>query len=127
MSTIILAVRRTLPDTWAVDYDASDGVVRLIMVGKADLCRGDFERAQEAAGGAPVFPNYDDLFAELKARQNNTSGNGTGDGEGGDGNGANDDINGSDGVPSSWPVWPIQAQILAMTFVSMSLSLLGYC
>lgn len=55
----------TLPDTWAVDYDASEEVIRFIMVGRAGICREDFEKAQEAAGGAPVFPNYDDLFAEM--------------------------------------------------------------
>jgi hypothetical protein len=60
---------QTLPDTWAADYDVSDGVVRFIMVGKAGLCRGDFEKAQAAAGGAPIFPNYDDLFALVESNQ----------------------------------------------------------
>jgi len=63
---------QTLPDTWAADYDQSDNMIRFIMVGRAGLCRGDFERAQEAAGGAPVFPNYDDLFALLN-EQNKTA------------------------------------------------------
>ena len=58
---------QTLPDTWAVDYDESEGLVRFIMVGKSGLCRGDFESAQAAAGGAPIFPNYDDLFAQVGA------------------------------------------------------------
>ncbi|KAG7338620.1 hypothetical protein IV203_029794 [Nitzschia inconspicua] len=69
---------QTLPDTWASDYDVSDGVVRFIMVGKAGLCRGDFEKAQAAAGGAPIFPNYDDLFALIDEQQ---SGNSTDDDE----------------------------------------------
>jgi len=59
---------QTLPDTWAVKYDESDGTIRLTMVGKAEICRGDFERAQKAAGGTPTFPNYDFVEAE-KIRQ----------------------------------------------------------
>lgn len=54
----------TLPDTWAVDYDEGSRVITFTMVGKAGICRKDFERAQKAAGGPPVFPNYDDLFAQ---------------------------------------------------------------
>lgn len=70
---------QTLPDTWAADYDVSDGMVRFIMVGKAGLCRGDFEKAQAAAGGAPIFPNYDDLFALVEDQQEdgNSTDNGT--------------------------------------------------
>jgi hypothetical protein len=63
----------TMPDTWAADYDVSEGVVRFIMVGRAGLCRGDFEKAQEAAGGPPIFPNYDDLFALLNGTNNSTN------------------------------------------------------
>lgn len=59
---------QTLPDTWASDYDVSEGVIRFIMVGKAGLCRGEFEQAQAAAGGAPVFPNYDDLFGLMNGQ-----------------------------------------------------------
>ena len=68
---------QTLPDTWAADYDVSDGMVRFHMVGKAGLCRGEFEKAQADAGGAPIFPNYDDLFALINGQQgnNNTNGN----------------------------------------------------
>merc|ERR1712072_762507 len=61
---------QTLPDTWAVDYDKSEGMIRFIMVGKAGICREDFERAQEAAGGAPIFPNYDDLFNQMDEANN---------------------------------------------------------
>ncbi|KAL3916361.1 MAG: hypothetical protein SGILL_005217, partial [Bacillariaceae sp.] len=68
---------QTLPDTWAADYDVSDGMVRFIMVGRAGLCRGEFEKAQAAAGGAPIFPNYDDLFALINGQQND--GNSTDD------------------------------------------------
>jgi hypothetical protein len=64
---------QTLPDTWAADYDVSEGVARFIMVGKAGLCRGDFEKAQAAAGGAPIFPNYDDLFALINAQEGSNS------------------------------------------------------
>lgn len=65
----------TLPDTWAVDYDASEGVITFIMVGRAGICREDFEKAQEAAGGAPIFPNYDDLFAETGSDQSSDEDN----------------------------------------------------
>jgi hypothetical protein len=68
---------QTLPDTWAADYDVSDGVIRFIMVGRAGLCRGDFEKAQAAAGGEPIFPNYDDLFALVEGEQGNGNGNET--------------------------------------------------
>lgn len=52
----------TLPDTHAFHWDASEGVIRFHMIGKAGLCRGDFEKAQAAAGGPPTFPNWDDFF-----------------------------------------------------------------
>ena len=51
---------QTLPDTWAVKYDERDGKIYFTLVGKAEICRGDFERAQEAAGGPPIFPNYEE-------------------------------------------------------------------
>jgi len=51
---------QTMPDTWSVKYDERDGRVYFTIVGKAELCREDFERAQKAAGGPPVFPNYPD-------------------------------------------------------------------
>ncbi len=53
----------TLPDTHSFHYGAEDGILRFSMVGRAGLCRGDFERAQSAAGGPPSFPNWDDFFA----------------------------------------------------------------
>lgn len=49
---------QTMPDTWAVKYDETDGRIYFTIVGKAEICRGDFERAQKAAGGPPIFPNY---------------------------------------------------------------------
>jgi len=50
---------QTLPDTWAVKYDERDGKIYFTIVGKAELCREDFERAERAAGGPPIFPNYE--------------------------------------------------------------------
>jgi len=49
---------QTLPDTWAVKYDERDGKIILTIVGKSELCREDFERAEKAAGGPPMFPDY---------------------------------------------------------------------
>jgi len=51
---------QTLPDTWAVKYDERDGKVYFTIVGKSELCREDFERAEAAAGGPPQFPYYPD-------------------------------------------------------------------
>jgi len=53
---------QTLPDTWSVKYDERDGKIHFTMVGKAELCRGDFERAQKIAGGPPIFPDYELLI-----------------------------------------------------------------
>lgn len=55
---------QTLPDTWAVKYDERDGKIFFTMVGKSELCREDFERAETAAGGPPVFPDYADAPSE---------------------------------------------------------------
>lgn len=49
----------TIPDTWSVKYNEKNGNVQFTIVGKAEICRGDFERAQKIAGGPPVFPTYD--------------------------------------------------------------------
>jgi hypothetical protein len=103
---------QTLPDTWAVDYDESEGLTRFIMVGKAGLCRGDFEVAQEAAGGAPIFPNYDDLLAQITADQ-----------DGGDKNNTDDNDNDKEdtsGTPFSITV----ANAQSLTLLATSLSLL---
>lgn len=82
----------TLPDTHAFHYDAQDGFIRFSMVGKAGLCRGDFEKAQAAAGGPTVFPNWDDYFRE---KDGNGDGTGDGNGGGGTGDGTGDDNDGS--------------------------------
>ena len=124
-----MSLSRTLPDTWAVDYDVSEGVIRFTIVGKSNLCRSDFERAQEAAGGPPVFPNYDDLFAQLNAIQNGGAGGDGSDGENGDGSdsdGANSDISGAaDALFVSRPPSSSSVQVLVFALVSMmSLSLL---
>jgi len=55
---------QTLPDTWAVKYDERDGKIYFTLVGKAELCREDFERAERIAGGPPIFPNYEDAPSE---------------------------------------------------------------
>lgn len=69
---------QTLPDTWAVHYDESDGMIRFVMVGKAGICSRDFERAQEAAGGQSIFPSYDDLYVD-NDEQNKDDGSETDD------------------------------------------------
>ena len=68
---------QTLPDTWGVKYDESDGKIQFTIVGKAEICRGDYERAQKAAGGAPIYPNYDDLAAVANDKSNKADGNKT--------------------------------------------------
>jgi hypothetical protein len=60
----------TLPDTFAVDYDASDGIIRYHMIGKSQLCKEKFEEARSFAGGAPMFPNYDDLAFQQDVTEN---------------------------------------------------------
>eukprot|EP00934_Nitzschia_sp_Nitz4_P005842 Nitzschia sp. Nitz4//scaffold169_size48518//23639//24769//NITZ4_007072-RA/size48518-processed-gene-0.79-mRNA-1//1//CDS//3329538388//5832//frame0 len=52
----------SIPDTHSFHYTAEDGIIRFSMVGTAGLCRDEFEAAEAAAGGAPVFPNWDDVF-----------------------------------------------------------------
>jgi hypothetical protein len=75
-----------LPDTWAVDYDEKSGLIQFTMVGKAGICEGDYKRARDAAGGSPVFPNYDDLEAERARQKDMVNGTGTvgDDGDGDD-------------------------------------------
>jgi hypothetical protein len=72
----------TLPDTYAFDYDESEGTIRYHMVGKAGLCRSEFEAAESAAGGPPIFPDYDALEARgingTEAAGDGTSTNGSG-------------------------------------------------
>lgn len=51
---------QTMPDTWAVKYDERTGKIYFTIVGKSELCREDFEKAQAAAGGPPQFPYYPD-------------------------------------------------------------------
>jgi hypothetical protein len=80
---------QTLPDTYSFDYDAGDGKIRYEMIGKSNLCKTDFERAQAASGGAPIFPNY-------AAREAEGEGEGNGEGEGKDGKDGTDGSNGGD-------------------------------
>jgi hypothetical protein len=82
-----------LPDTWAVDYDEKSRMIQFTIVGKAAICRGDYKRAREAAGGSQIFPNYDDLEAERNKQ------NGNGDGTGTDDDGDGDDE--GDVIPSA--------------------------
>lgn len=68
------ATLQTLPDTWSVKYDESTGKVVFTIVGKAEICRGDFERAEKAAGGPPIFIDYDTI--PIKAANDTGSGDG---------------------------------------------------
>jgi len=72
----------TLPDTISVDYDHADGFIRLHVIGKAGVCRSEFESLQQSAGGKAFFPDYDELIAT-----DGNSTNGDGDGDGDDGSG----------------------------------------
>jgi hypothetical protein len=86
---------QTLPDTYAFDYDASDGKIRYHMVGKSQLCKDDFERAQTASGGPPKFPTYED--SGFGDDDGSREAEGNGEGEGADeGNGSGNDNNGND-------------------------------
>lgn len=76
---------QTLPDTWSVKYDERNGKIRFTIVGKAEICRGEFERAQKAARGPKVFPNYDYRPTDSDSPGNST-GSGTKDSDG-DGDG----------------------------------------
>jgi len=80
----------TLPDSYGFHYNAEQGIVRLHMVGQAGLCRADFEAAQVAAGGPPIFPNWDDYFAAL----NGSGSANLGEGEAPNGSGASMRSNG---------------------------------
>eukprot|EP00535_Pseudo-nitzschia_heimii_P003475 CAMPEP_0197185422 /NCGR_PEP_ID=MMETSP1423-20130617/11881_1 /TAXON_ID=476441 /ORGANISM="Pseudo-nitzschia heimii, Strain UNC1101" /LENGTH=409 /DNA_ID=CAMNT_0042636473 /DNA_START=148 /DNA_END=1374 /DNA_ORIENTATION=+ len=60
---------QTIPDTWAVKYDERDGKIYFTIVGKSELCRADFERAERVAGGPPIFPDYDDVPSEAPSLQ----------------------------------------------------------
>jgi hypothetical protein len=75
---------QTLPDTVGFDYDVSDGVIRIVMVGKAQICRSDFEKAQKEAGYPRKFPNYDNL----NNPNTETDGDGNGENNGNGGSGA---------------------------------------
>lgn len=104
---------QTLPDTWAVDYDESEGLTRFIMVGKSGLCRGDFEAAQAAAGGAPIFPNYDDLFAQIGVDAD------------GDGSSSGDDDDDDDSKSASGAsLHPTSPRVQRMTLLVSSLMLI---
>lgn len=82
----------TMPDTWSVKYDEVDGTIEFTMVGNAQLCRGDFDRAQEAAGGPPVFPVWVDPPPGMKP-SDDEGGNPREGRDGGDGgtSGSSDD------------------------------------
>ena len=78
----------TLPDTHAFEYDPVAGVIRFYMVGKAGLCRSDFQKAQAAAGGPPVFPNWDTVFGTNQTGSvTDVNGNPTGGGSSSTGGG----------------------------------------
>jgi len=77
----------TFPDTFAFNYDVETNIITFTALGRAQLCREDFERAESAYGGPPVFPDYGPRPGE----------EGADDGQGGDSNGAPDDSNGNGG------------------------------
>jgi hypothetical protein len=85
----------TLPDTHSWSYDAQSGMIQFTMVGKAGLCRGDYEKAQAASGGGQIFPNWDDFFSGGNGNGNGNGGSGSGSGLG---NGDDDDNNKKSGV-----------------------------
>jgi len=64
----------TIPDTWSVKYNEQDGTVQFTIVGKAEMCRGDYERAQKIAGGPPVFPTYEEGSAGSGGKDGDKSG-----------------------------------------------------
>ena len=73
----------TLPDTFAFDYDVSDGRIRFHMVGKANLCQREYERKARAADYPRPFPDYDWLDGNPDYDPNDKStwgDNGSGDG-----------------------------------------------
>lgn len=92
----------TLPDTHAFHYSAEDGILRFSMVGRAGLCRDDFEKAQAAAGGPPTFPNWDDVL-----RNNGENGNGdtNSDGTSGENGGENGGKNSTKSGSSHQSPW----------------------
>lgn len=79
---------QTLPDTWAVKYDERDGKIYFTLVGKAELCREDFEKAERIAGGPPIFPNYEDAPSEAPTFE--STADDSNDGNGDDDETAND-------------------------------------
>lgn len=61
---------RSLPDSFSVQYDAEQGLIKFRMVGKSQICKIKFESAKAAAGGNPVFPNYDDVTFQKNYTEN---------------------------------------------------------
>jgi hypothetical protein len=106
---------QTLPDTVGFDYDQSDGMIRVVMVGKAQICRADFERVQEQSGFPRPFPNYEQL---LNGNNGNTD-TGGGDGNGGDGNGGdgNGDGSGASSISTSTTLMSLVGSLLLFHLV----------
>ncbi|KAL3938077.1 MAG: hypothetical protein SGBAC_006944, partial [Bacillariaceae sp.] len=65
---------RNLPDSFSVHYDSKNGLIQYRMVGKSQLCKEKFESAMAAAGGSPVFPNYNDVAFQKNFTENGGAG-----------------------------------------------------
>ncbi|CAJ1949239.1 unnamed protein product [Cylindrotheca closterium] len=65
---------RSLPDSFSVHYDSKNGLIHYRMVGKSQLCKEKFESAKAAAGGDPVFPNYNDYAFQKNFTENGGEG-----------------------------------------------------
>lgn len=90
---------QTLPDTWAVKYDERDGKIYFTLVGKSELCREDFERAERIAGGPPIFPDYEDAPSEAPTSETDVDDEKKGKGDDNDtGNSEGDDETSSGSV-----------------------------
>lgn len=77
---------RSLPDSFSVQYDAEEGLIRYQMVGKSQMCKDQFQDALSAAGGPAIFPNYNDVAFQKNFTENGGLGiQDTGGGGGGGG------------------------------------------
>ena len=72
----------TLPDTYAFHYNTTNKRTTFTMLGKAQLCREPFERAEAAYGGPPIFPVYPRDESVEEEEGNNGNGNDNGNGNG---------------------------------------------
>jgi hypothetical protein len=87
----------TLPDTFAFNYDVDDGVVKFTMLGRSQICRENFERAEAAFGGPPVFPDYGPKTGNGEEGNQNGDSNGNTDNDQNNGGDNGNNGNGNDG------------------------------